>query len=344
MTIASRLLSGAAICVAVAFHSSLAVMGMAAGCMNILTAMLQFMAWRKMAHHIRIQVHRIDVAMLQKMFKYCAVLSVWSVCMLLVSGLDITIVGHYSFSETAYYSIATSPTTFVLAVTSALMSPLLPAASALSVERSCTQMGTILLRSTRYATVAMLLTSLPLVVVGHVILRTWVGPVYAIRCIQLLRILVVANIIRNLCGPYATMVVAISKQRLATASAVTEGTVNLVSSIWLAQHIGALGVALGTLLGAAAGVAMHFGVSMRYTQANLALPRMELFVKGVLRPAVIAVPSALLFWRWYQPGMPSINVQLYAGWAVSTLLLAWFIGMSKEDRALLSHLVSGGRR
>lgn len=344
ITIVSRLLSGAVICVAVASHSSLAVMGMAAGCMNILTALLQFMAWRKMAHHIRIQVQLIDVAMLEKMFKYCAVLSLWSVCMLLVSGLDITIVGHYSFSETAYYSIATSPTTFVLAVTSALMSPLLPAASALSVQRSCTQMGSILLRSTRYATISMLLTSLPLLVVGHVILRAWVGPVYATRSIQLLRILVVANIIRNLCAPYATMVVAMSKQRLATASAVTEGTVNLVSSIWLARHMGGLGVALGTLLGAAAGVAMHFGVSMRYTQANLALPRMELFVRGIMRPAVIAIPSALLFRRWCQPGVPSIDGQLYAGWAVSTLLLAWFIGMSKEDRALLSHLVSGGRK
>jgi O-antigen/teichoic acid export membrane protein len=282
--------------------------------------------------------------MLQKMFKYCAVLSVWSVCMLLVSGLDITIVGHYSFSETAYYSIATSPTTFVLAVTSALLSPLLPATSALSVQRSGTQMGSILLRSTRYAAISILLTSIPLVVVGHVILRAWVGPVYATRSIQLLRILVVANIIRSFCAPYATMVVAMSKQRLATASAVTEGTVNLVSSIFLARHIGALGVALGTLLGAVAGVAMHFGVSMRYTQADLALGRKELFVRGVMRPAVIAIPSALLFRRWCQPGVPAIDVQLYAGWVISTLLLAWFIGMSKEDRALLSHLVSRVRK
>lgn len=224
------------------------------------------------------------------------------------------------------------------------MGPLLPAASALSVQRSCTQMGSILLRSTRYATIIILLTGLPLVVAGYVILRAWVGPIYATHSIQLLRILVVANIVRNLCAPYATMVVATSNQRLATASAVTEGTVNLVASIWLARHIGALGVAIGTLLGAAAGVAMHFGVSMRYTQANLALPRTELFVRGIMRPAVIAIPSALLFHRWCQAGVPSIDAPLYVGWTVSTLLLAWFIGMSKEDRALLSHLARWGRK
>jgi O-antigen/teichoic acid export membrane protein len=344
ITIISRLLSGAVICVAVASHRGLVVMAAAAGCMNIFTALLQFIAWRKMAYHIRVSVRFIDVATLVSMYKYCAVLTVWSVCMLFVSGLDITIVGHYSFSETAYYSIATSPTTFVLAITAALMGPLLPATSALSVHRSCTQMGSILLRSTRYATIILLLTGLPMVVVGYVVLRAWVGPIYAVHSIQFLRILVVANIVRSLCGPYATMVVAMSKQRVATASALTEGTVNLVSSILLARHIGALGVAIGTLLGAAAGIGMHFGVSMRYTQADLALPRIKLFVRGILRPAAMAIPSALLFRRWYQPGLPSIGIQLYVGWSVSTLLLAWFIGLSREDRALLARLVCGGQR
>jgi O-antigen/teichoic acid export membrane protein len=343
VTIASRLLSGIAVCGAVALHSSLAVMGAVTGCMNILTALLQFVAWKKMAQEIRVSLGLVDRATLEKMFKYCAVLTVWSVCMLFVSGLDITIVGHYSFNETAYYAIATSPTTFVLTIMAALMGPLLPATSALSVQRSCTQMGRILLRSTRYTTIILLLTGLPLIVAGYVILRAWVGPQYAAQSIQFLRILVVANIVRHLCAPYATMVVAMSRQKVATASAVTEGTVNLIISIWLAQHLGARGVAIGTLVGAAAGVTMHFALSMRYTQAALSLPRMELFVTGMLRPLAIAIPSILLFRRWCLPGLPSINPQLYAGWAISTLLLAWFVGLSREDRALVPQLVGGAK-
>ena len=86
---------------------------------------------------------------------------------------------------------------------------------------------------------------------------------------------------------------------------------------------------------------MHFGVSMRYTQSSVAISRIELFVKGMLRPTAIAIPSALLFRRWWQPGVPSIDVQLYQS-QLSDSPLAWFIGMSKEDRALLSDLVSGG--
>jgi O-antigen/teichoic acid export membrane protein len=339
ITIVSRLLFGAVICIAVASHSSLAVMGAAAGCVNLATAFLQIAAWRKIAHHIRVSLRLVDVTMLKRMLEYCAVLTVWSVCMLFVSGLDLTIVGHYSFSETAYYAIALSPTSFVLMIIAALMGPLLPATSALSVQRSGTQMGSILLRSTRYATGVLFLTGLPFFVVGYLILRVWVGAVYALHSVQLLRILVLANIIRSMCSPYATMVVATCRQRVATAAAVTEGIVNLASSVWLVQHIGALGVALGTLLGAVAGVAMHFAVSMRYTQATLTISRLQLFVQGMLRPAAIAIPSILLWARWWRAESPSMTMYLYCGWIMSTLLLVWYAGMSREDRALAMGLV-----
>jgi O-antigen/teichoic acid export membrane protein len=142
-----------------------------------------------------------------------------------------------------------------------------------------------------------------------------------------------------MCSPYATMVVATCRQRVATAAAVTEGIVNLASSVWLVQHIGALGVASGTLLGAVAGVAMHFAVSMRYTQATLTISRVQLFVQGMLRPAAIAIPSILLWARWWRAESPSMTMYLYCGWTVSTLLLVWYAGMSREDRALAMGLV-----
>jgi O-antigen/teichoic acid export membrane protein len=340
ITIISRLSFGAIICAAVASHSSLAAMGAAAASVNIFTALLQAGAWRRLAPHIRVSLRFIDMSMLKKMLEYCAILTVWSACMLFVSGLDLTIVGHYSYSETAYYAIAASPTSLILMIVGALMGPLLPATSALSVQRSPGEMGGILARSTRFATIVLLLTGLPFLVAGHFILRLWVGPIYAAHSVQFLRMLVLANIVRNLCAPYATMVVATCKQRVATAAALSEGIVNLVSSIWLARHIGALGVALGTLLGAITGVATHFAVSMRYTQATLAISRMELFVKGMLRPAAVAIPSVLILWRWWPAGTSSMTAYLYCGLVISTLLLAWFVSMSRTDRSLVAGMVS----
>lgn len=343
VTIISRLLFVAAICIAVALHSRLAVLAAAAACVNLFTASLQVAAWRKLASHVSVSLRSVDLTMLRQMLKYCAVLAVWSVCMLFVSGLDLTIVGRYSFNEVAYYSIANAPTSFILMISSALMGPLLPAASALSVQRNPAQMGSVLLRSTRYAVIVLFVTGLPFLIAGYFILRTWVGPVYALHSFHLLRILVLANIIRSSCSPYATMVVATSRQRFATASPVTEGVVNLVSSVWLAQHIGALGVALGTLLGAVVGVAMHFGVSMRYTQSTLAISRLELFLKGMLRPAAIAIPSVLLLCLWWLAGASPFKVVIGCGWIVSTLLLAWFISLTRADRDLVARVLSSKR-
>jgi O-antigen/teichoic acid export membrane protein len=332
--VVSKLLYAIVLCAAVFFHSSLAVMGAAAAAVNLFSAFLQVVAWKKLASHIRVTLHAIDFTMVRQMLRYCAVLTIWSVCMLFVSGIDITIVGHYAFHEVAFYSIATSPTNFTLMVIGAVLGPLLPATSALSTERNPQQMGDILLRTTRYSTILLLLTGLPVLVGGYLILRLWVGTTYAANSVQFLRILLVANIIRNFCAPYATMVVATARQRFATAAAITEGVVNLAASIWFARHLGAIGVAMGTLLGSFASVAMNFGVSMHYTR-NLAISRRDLFVKGLLRPAVMAIPSALLLPYWWFNGVPTINLQLWFAWGVTTLLLTWFASMSAEDRRSL---------
>jgi hypothetical protein len=133
--------------------------------------------------------------------------------------------------------------------------------------------------------------------------------------------------------------VATARHRVATAAAISEGVVNLAASIWLARHYGAMGVAMGTLLGSFAGVAMHFGVSMHYTR-NLAISRMDLFVKGLLRPGVIVIPSALLLPYWWLNGAPAISLQVWFLWAITSLLLTWFPGMTSEDRGSLVRVVN----
>jgi O-antigen/teichoic acid export membrane protein len=106
----TRLLYGAAICAAVAMHSSLAVMGIVVAFANLAGAALQLALWKRLADHVKVALRAIDFKMLRQMLRYCAALTVWSVCMFFVTGIDITIVGHYAFREVAFYSIATSPT------------------------------------------------------------------------------------------------------------------------------------------------------------------------------------------------------------------------------------------
>jgi O-antigen/teichoic acid export membrane protein len=338
ISIVNRASFAAIVLAVVALHGNLVAMGTAVALVNLITGVSQVVLWRKKAPHVRISLGFVDYGVLKSMARYCSLQSIWTVAMLCITGFDVAIVGHYDYVQTAYYSIATLPTSFVLLIISSLMNPLMPASSAMSTQSSPSEMGDLLAKITRYTTLILLLTGLPLMVCGFPILRLWVGPVYALHTLQYLRILVFANVIRNLCAPYATMIAATGKQGAATAAAVSEGTVNLGSSIYLASHFGAIGVALGTVLGAFVSVSLHFAISMHFTQQTLRISRSRLFLKGLLQPAIIAIPSLVLLPLWWSPNRMTPSPQWAIVWGLSTIGFAWFGGLNKKERTDLMRL------
>jgi O-antigen/teichoic acid export membrane protein len=329
----------AVVLVAVFFHTSLATMGAAGAAVNIATALLQIIAWNRMAARIRISLALADCLTIKKMLRYCILLAIWTVGMVCVSGLDVTIVGHFAYNETAFYSVATLPITFLLAIISSMLGPLMPASSALSTQRSASEMGDILARTTRYFTLLLLLTGLPLIVCGFPILRLWVGSVYAHNSLEYLRILVLANIIRSLCAPYATMIAATGRQGAATITAIVEAVVNLSSSVYLASRFGAIGVAFGTLLGSFVSVIFHFAVTMHFTQSTLAVSRTRLFLTGLSRPAIVASPSILFFPLWWSCTWINSGALIVVVWSICTILFAWFGSLNRVERTKLAHFI-----
>lgn len=338
ITIANRICFAVVVIVIVALHGNLAAMGTAVACINVVSGLTQIVAWRKRASHIPISVRLLKLRIFKSVVQFCTLQSVWTIAMLCITGLDITIVGHYDYANTAYYSIAALPTTFVLMMMSSLLGPIMPASSAMSTQRSPAEMGNFLVRVTRYSTLVLLLTGLPLIVYGLPLLRLWVGPMYASNTIRYLRILVFANIIRNLCAPYATMITATNRQGAATVVAICEAVVNLGSSIYFAILYGAIGVAFGTVLGAFVSVLLHFAFTMHYTFSALAVSRLKLFIKGLLQPAIIVVPSIILMLFFSSEHMAAASA---FSWGVSTVLLAWFAGLKVQER---SNLMSFARK
>jgi O-antigen/teichoic acid export membrane protein len=339
IAILNRSLFTVAVLITVSFHTSLATMGAAVALVNTTTGLVQIGAWRKISSRIRISFALVDYGIVKQMAHYCFLLAIWTVGMICVSGLDITIVGHYSYNEIAFYSIAALPTTFLLSLISSVLGPMMPASSALSTQRSPSQMGDVLARTTRYSTILLLLTGLPLIVFGLPILRVWVGPTYAVHSLTYLRILVLANIIRGLCSPYATLIAATGRQGAATITAILEAFINLSSSLFLASRFGAIGVAFGTLLGSFVSVCLHFAVSMHFTHRTLMISRTKLFFRGIFRPAVITIPAILLvpFW-WSSSWIPSPSrTSITVLWCISTVLLAWFGSLHQSERNRLAH-------
>jgi len=332
ITIINRISYAAIVIAIVALRGSLEAMGIAVAAVNVLTGLLQVLAWREKASHVRVSLRAVDSRVLKNVTRFCSLQSVWMMAMVCITGLDITIVGHYDYPQTAYYSIATLPVAFVLMIMSAMLNPLMPASSALSTHRSPVEMGELVAKVTRYSTLILLLTGLPLIVFGYPILRLWVGEQYALHTLPYLRILVFANLVRNLCAPYVTMIVATDRQSAAITAAVSEAVVNLGSSIYLASRFGAVGVALGTVMGAFVSIALHFGITMRFTHRTIAISRFRLFASGVLRPGIIAVPSLVMLPLCWSPGQ-AVRAPMMLVWCISTVFSAWYGGLTVSDRS-----------
>jgi len=295
----------------------------------------QLVCWRSFAAHIDISYSLAERAILIRMLRYCFFLGISTLGMLCVSGLDVTVVGHYDYSQTAYYAIAVLPTNMMLLIISSVIGPMMPASSALSTRRTNAEMGGILVATTRYGMIVLFTVSLPIIVFGFPLLKLWLGADYAMHSIGYLRVLVVANVLRNVCLPYSTMVVGTGEQRSATIAAIGEAIVNLASSVILANFLGASGVAYGTLIGACVSVFLHFTLSMRATNDVLRVSRRRLFLEGIATPSIVLIPTLLTAPLWAGQSHFSMNPAPTLLWAASTLACSWLALRKTERESIL---------
>ena len=307
---------------------------------NVATAVGQFFGWRKYAKdRVGFSWTLVDREVALRLIRYGSVLSIWAVAGLFISGLDMVIVGHYDYKDTGYYGIASAVTNFMVLVIGSLFGPLMPAVSSLQSGRTSSQMGELTIRTTRYCALLLCLVGLPLVFGAYPFLKLWVGHDYAIRSALFLQILVLGNAIRQLGYPYALVAIATGKQHLATIAGVTEAIVNISVSIYLVQRIGAVGVAIGTLVGAFVNLGLHLLVSMRFTRSAITMSRRLFVLEGLLRPSLCALPSILLIPAWKASAMLPVSPFWLAMWAFATLSIAWFVGITKGERNSLGKII-----
>jgi O-antigen/teichoic acid export membrane protein len=333
LTIFSKSLSSAALIVLVLMHGVLEQMVWLIAGFNLATALGQYIGWRK---YIRMRVDfsfsLVDWESVRQLAKYGGVLSIWTVAMLLISGLDVVIVGHYDYQNTGYYGNAATVTNYMLLVISSLFGPLIPAVSYLQGGKTPAEIGNMVVKATRYCSIMLCLIGLPLFFGAYQILALWVGHDYALRSAPLLQVLILGNVIRQLGYPYALVVLATGVQHLATLSAVAEGIINVVVSIYLVQKIGAIGVAIGTLVGAFIGVGVHFGVSMTLTKSTALISRRRLICSGILRALSCLIPSILFFPFWITSPTNTTSLPWIAVLTVTTLAITWRNGLLPDER------------
>jgi O-antigen/teichoic acid export membrane protein len=329
----SRVGSAAALIVLMLLHGSLVQLAMVMAAFNAATALTQFLGWQRLVKDrvafSFLLFHRRSAV---KLVKYGSVLSIWTLAMFLISGLDIVIIGHYQYKDTGFYSIATGAANFMLAIVSSAFSPLVPAVSSMQSGTTASRIGDLCIKLTRYCALLLLLLGLPLLFGAYPLLSLWVGKSYAAQSALYLEVLVLANVVRQLALPYILVVVATGKQHLATIAGIVEACVNVVLSIWLVQRIGAVGVAIGTLAGAFVSVGMHLMISIPQTQPAIQIQRSRFVLQGLLRPILVITPSVFLYPFWRRLAMLPAVPGLIAIWVAATAAIAWWVALTAEDR------------
>ena len=232
------------------------------------------------------------------LFKYCSALSVWNISTILVSGIDIFLVGYFDFASAGTYALAATLMTILGGALSAILSPLATsfAAQCAYPERSA-RFSIILLRATQLVSVLFCVAIITFHIFGERLLDLWVGKNAMASLDELVLILLMANAIRLTFVPYAMALLGLSLQSKAMKSGFAEGITNLAASIYLGASLGAMGVAFGTLIGAIVGVAGH--LCWNFNKTKLLTPNRRDFIFRALVPLWALILTILgTFWAW----------------------------------------------
>lgn len=287
-------LTGAAGAAWAAFHhQGLLIMSLWVAAGNLVQAAIFMMEWNRRPNLRHVGLTNMNWRSVREFLHFCSAMFATQFGALLITGLDLPVVAKFDFHATAYYAVAAMAGNLIAVPQGAIVSTLIPIASEISATGSPEQLGRVVLKTSRYANCVLCLMILPLLFGMHLFLRVWVGAEYASHALTLALILAGAQFVRLTLTPYASVGFAAGQQHRMLISPLVEGLVNLACSVAGAYLWGAIGVAVGTLIGAFAGVLIHFTNSMPRTSA-MAFSRNELLLRGITLPAACCAPAVLM--------------------------------------------------
>ena len=286
----ARLLSFLGVIVVVLTDGSLVLMASVLALANLLSYLAQYLAFRRLAPEVHFRPAMVSRSTAKDLAGYCFGLTVMSLSMLLVSGFDLILVGHFQFAAVTPYSVAANMIALITGLILAVVNVLMPHAATLHASQKAAEIGRLVVSATRVCVLLLVITGVPILIYAGPIMHLWIGQRYVATGAPLLAILVIANMIRLIGAPYSTILVAAGQQSIITISPIAEGILNFSVSAILGFFMGGIGVALGTLFGAFIGVGTHLVYSMTRTRSVINFSRRDFLFSGVVIPLLSVLP------------------------------------------------------
>ena len=311
--------------------AGLVAMAALIGAGNALTSVLLAVAFRRAGGRVATRNERI-AGTARTLFAFSWVLTVWTVAMLIVQGLDTTLVGWFDFKRVGAYGFAAGVVTLISGVMANLFTVLVAPAAQLAAAKDRVALQHLVLAATRWGSMllgfAATAVFLAAGVVGGLLPATY-GP----DVTWILRALVVAQAIRLSALPMSTIIVGTADHRVAMMGVVSEATVNLTVSVALGHAIGAHGVAIGTVAGSVVGLGFAIFVTINRTRA-FRVSSAEFVRTGLLRPALAVGP--LLLAAISMPGFDGpLRVAILSLGSIASVATMLMVGLDPIERRRL---------
>lgn len=335
----TRLLGAAAVLGTIHFTHSLVWLASCVAVCNLLGGFLQYRFSRQLIPDMHLAIGAVSRRMTKEMVHYCAGLTAFNFGMLLVGGLDITIVGLFSFGDTGYYGVATTVIAMIVGLAASFYSALLAPLAVLQQREEYSRLQNLVLSTTRLGTYAAIALAILITVAGKPLLTLWVGPRYGARAFPLLEILLWAQALRLTGSSYSTALVATAQQNYAISAALAEGITNLLASILGAWLFGPIGVAWGTMLGSVCGI-LWITLRVMPRVAEVAVDARGFVREAILRPVSCFSPVLAFVTLRMRSHVPAAEGIVAATSVVVTSLLLFRFGqiprfsISSEDRSV----------
>jgi len=285
----SRLFGAVAVLLVLHWTHSLAWLAFCIGGFNLVAGLVQCAIAKKLLPTLRFSFAFLDRATTVELIRYCSTLSVWSFGMLLVSGLDVTIVGLFDFKAVGAYSIAATLIMFFTGLNSAAFSAMLAPVAVLQARQEFDRISRLVIVTTRLNSYLSMAAVVVTYLFGEELVRVWVGPAYLAITLPVLKILLIAQAVRLVGSAYGTALVAMGLQRYGLVPVLAEGVLNLLFSVLGMILIGPAGVAWATL--GAASVALCITISVVMPRVKEFSVNGRIFVReGILTPLLPFIP------------------------------------------------------
>ena len=239
------------------------------------------------------------------------------------------------------YALARRLSEIAQLLTNQFVKVLMPLASELHAGNDHEQLRHLYIASSRLTLAAFVPIGLVISIFADTILTVWVGPQYALAA-PLVLVLTMANLIDMSQWPAAQLLQGMGKHHPISLISIISAFINLGLSIILLQHLGVIGVALGTLIPSA----LETGLFVLPYALHTIKVSISTWLRRIFLPAALpALPTTLLLYYLHRTSSFHSLLDLclisIMACVVYTLL---FLLSSSSERVLLLQLLHLVRR